>query len=158
MVSGLSPGDAAVGGEETFMRTKLLRGAGDTTVLLVYPSTVGDYRQALRTLSGSATETETGVESARAVSCPARAAYVATTAQQRHLWDLPDLAVSGRPVVHDARALELLQAAAGRPETAAELFSGGPAEVASEPRAGFSKASWLDAVRHAVTRGGAGVD
>ena len=34
------------------MRTKLLRGTEDTTVLLVYPSTVDEYRQALSTLGG----------------------------------------------------------------------------------------------------------
>ena len=141
------------------MRTKLLRGAEDTTVLLVYPSTVGEYRQAFRTLSGSAPETNKhGVESAPAGSRPVRGAYVATTAQQRHLWDLPDLAVSGRRVVNEARALELLQETARWPGAAAELFSCGPAITVSKPPAGFSNTSWLDTIRHAVTRGGAGVD
>lgn len=42
------------------MRTKLLKGAEDITVLLVYPSTAGEYRQALRIVGGSAPETEKG--------------------------------------------------------------------------------------------------
>ena len=36
------------------LRTKLLRGGDDTTVLLVYPSTVEEYRQSLAALGGGA--------------------------------------------------------------------------------------------------------
>ncbi|MDE2906238.1 MAG: AAA family ATPase [Acidobacteriota bacterium] len=136
------------------MRTKLLRGTEDTTVLLVYPSTVDEYSQALRTLGGCALEA-----GEPAGSRPVRAAYVVTSAGQRHSWDLPDLAVSGRcAVLDEARALDLLQEAARRPEAAAELFPSRPAGAGSGQLAGASKAPWLDAVRRILTRRGIGVD
>ena len=143
------------------MRTKLLRGE-DTTVLLVYPSSAEEYRQAFRTLGGSARGAEkSGSDPDSAESRAARAAYVVTAATQRHRWELPDLAVSGRcAVVDEARALDLLRDAAGQPGAVDGLFPPGPGAAAarSEPGASASKSLWIDAVRSALARGGARVD
>ena len=139
------------------MRTKLLRGSEDTTVLLVYPSTVDEYRQALSTLGGSAPEAGEPAP-APAGSRAARAAYVVTAARQRHLWNLPDLAVSGRcAVAAEARALELLEEAGRWPRAAAGLFSCS-AGAASKSPSGSSGESSIAAVRRVLTRGGAGFD
>ncbi len=139
------------------MRTKLLRGE-DIAVLLVYPSSADEYRQALRTLGGCAPRAgESAPEPAG--SRPVRAAYVATTAQQRHLWNLSDLAVSGRcAVVNEERALELLQEAARQPGAAAALFSYSPAGTAPKSLPGSSGESSIAAVRRVLTRSGVGVD
>ena len=140
------------------MRTQLLRGTEDTTVLLVYPSSADEYRLALRTLGGSSPEA--GDPAPEPAGCrPARAAYVVTAATQRHLWQLPDLAVSGRcAVAGEARALELLQEAARRPGVAAGLFSYSPAGARSKRPAGPSGESSIAAVRRVLIRGGADVD
>ena len=140
------------------MRTKLLRGSEDTTVLLVYPSSADEYRQALRTLGGSAPEAgETAPEASG--SRPARATYVVTAARQRHLWNLPDLAVFGRcAVVNETRALELLQEAARRPGAAAGLFLYSPVGAGSKSPRRPSGESPIATVRRVLTRSGAGVD
>ena len=139
------------------MRTKLLRGTEDTTVLLVYPPMVDQYRQAFGSLGGSAPEAgEPAPEPAG--FRPARAVYVVTAARQRDLWNLLDLAVSGRRVVNEARALELLQEAACRPGAAAELFFCGPAGAGPESPPGPSGESSLAAMRRVLARGGAGLD
>ena len=66
----------------------------------------------------------------------AHAAYVVSTAEQRDLWDLPDLAVSGLAVpVDEACALDLLYDAAAKPEMAPALFPGrSPEAVAGVER------------------------
>ncbi len=82
------------------------------------------------------------------------AAYVVTTAQQRHLWALPDLAVSGGVVpVEEPRALDLLHDAAVEPDRAAGLFPGRSPEVVSELDAGAPGGSWFDAVRGFLSPG-----
>ena len=129
------------------MRTKLLRGKDEVTVQLVYPSTLDEYRQALDALGGSLPPAANG-DSPPASCQAAHAAYVVTTAHQRHLWALPDLAVSGRAVpVDEARALDLLHAAAVEPDAAAELFPGRSPEAVSALDAGAAGGSWFDAVR-----------
>ena len=111
---------------------KLLMAAEDTTVLMVYPSLFDEYRQPLRTFGGSDPGARHAAPEADAAeSGPAEAAYVVTTAGQRHLWGLPDPAVSGRRVVDEARALELLRDADAdadwRPWAVNALFPPGPA-------------------------------
>ena len=131
------------------MRTKLLRGKEDVTVQLVYPSTVDEYRQALDVLGRPV-----DADSAPADSEAAHAAYVVTTAQQRDLWGLPDLAVSGRAVpVDEARALDLLHDAALNADMAAELFPGRSPEVVSVLEARTPGGSWFDAVRGFLSPG-----
>ena len=77
-----------------------------------------------------------------------------TTTQQRHLWDLPDLAVSGGVVpVDEPRALDLLHDAAAEPGTAAGLFPGRSPEVVSALDTSTPGGSWFDAVRDFLTRG-----
>ena len=131
------------------MRTKLLRGKEDVTVQLVYPSTVDEYRQALDVLGRPV-----DADSAPADSEAAHAAYVVTTAQQRDLWDLPDLAVSGRAVpVDDARALDLLHDAAANSETAPALFPGRSREAVAASNAAAPGASCCDALRDLFSPG-----
>ena len=115
------------------MRTKLLRCRDDVTVQLVYSSTLEEYRQVLDALGGAAPAVANGEsDSVAAGSRPRSAAYVITTAQQRHLWGLPDLTVSGLAVpVDEARALDLLHDAVVNPDRAAELFPGRSPEVVS---------------------------
>ena len=103
------------------MRTKLLRGRDEVTVQFVYPSTLDEYRQALDAFGGSLPAAGNG-DSPLAGCRPGHAAYVVTTAQQRHLWDLPDLTVSGGVVpVDEPRALDLLHGAAAESDRAAGL-------------------------------------
>ena len=137
------------------MRTKLLRGRDEVTVQLVYPSTLDEYRQALDALRGSVPAAgNVDLDSPPAGCRPGHAAYVVTTAQQRHLWSLPDLAVSGRAVpVDEPKALDLLHDAAAEPDTAAELFPGRSPEVVSGLDAGGQGGSWFDAVRGFLSPG-----
>ena len=131
------------------MRTKLLRAKEEVTVQLVYPSTVDEYREALDVLGRPV-----DADSAPADSEAAHAAYVVTTAQQRHLWGLPDLTVSGCAVpVDEARALDLLHDAAVNPDGAAELFPGRSPEVVSALEARTPGGSWFDAVRGFLSPG-----
>ena len=131
------------------MRTKLLRGREGLTVQLVYPSVLDEYRQVLDALGGSLPVVcKGGPASVPAGSKQGHAAYVVTTAQQRHLWDLPDLAVSGGAVpVDEARALDLLYDAAQKPHAAAELFPARFRKLGSGPGAGAQPGAWFDAVR-----------
>ena len=90
-------------------------------------------------------------DSAPADSEAAHAAYVVTTAQQRDLWDLPDLAVSGRAVpVDDARALDVLHEAAANPEMAPALFPGRFPEAVAASHAVAPGASCCDPLRDDV--------
>ena len=137
------------------MRTKLLRCRNDVKVQLVYPSTLEEYRQVLDVLGGASAAVASGEsDSVAAGSRPMNAAYVVTTAQQRHLWGLPDLTVSGRAVpVDEARALDLLHDAAVNPDGAAELFPGRSPEVVSALEARTPGGSWFDAVRGFLSPG-----
>ena len=137
------------------MRTKLLRCRDDVTVQLVYLSMLEEYRQVLDTLGGAARAVANGeLDSFRAGSRSGNTAYVVTTAQQRHLWGLPDLTVSGRAVpVDEARAFELLHDAAVHPARAADLFPGRSPEVVSALEAGTLGGSWFDAVRGFLSPG-----
>ena len=131
------------------MRTKLLRGRKGVTVQLVYPSTFDEYRQVLDALGGARPAVAYGESDSVPAGCRlGHAAYVVTTAQRRHLWDLPDLAVSGRAVlVDEAPALDLLHDAAANPDAAVALFRRASLEVVSGPAAGAHSGSWFDAVR-----------
>ena len=135
------------------MRVKLLRGDDDATVLLVYPATIDEYTQALDALgraAGAAGDGGLGV--GQAAGGVARSCCVATTAEQRVRWDLPDLAASGRArAVDPAQAFGLLLDGAGRPE-AAHRAPAGPA-AAPPRRDGGSGGPALDAVRALVTPG-----
>ena len=126
------------------MHAKLLRGREDVTVLLVYPSALDEYRQVLDVLGGSLPVVGNGgPASVPAGSKPGHAVYVVTTAQQRRLWNLPDLAVSGRAVpVDEAPALDLLHDAAANPDAAVALFPRASLEVVSGPDAGAHSGSW----------------
>ena len=135
------------------MRAKLLGGRGDVTVQLVYPSTLAEYHQALDALGGSVLSVGNG-DPVPAKYTPGHAAYVVTTAQQRHLWDLPDLAVSGGVVpVDEARALDLLYDAARKPYAAVELFPGRSPQAVSGPDAAPCSGSWFDALRDYLSPG-----
>ena len=123
------------------------------TVQLVYPSTLDEYRQALDALGGSLPAAGNG-DSPPAGCRPGHAAYVVTTARQRHLWALPDLAATGGVVpVDEPRALDLLHDAAAEPDTAAELFPDRCPEVVSGLDAGAPGGSWFDAVRGFLSSG-----
>ena len=70
------------------MRTRLLRGKEGVSVQLVYPSTLDEYRQVFDALGGGRPAVATGeLHSVSARARPGNAAYVVTTARQRHLWD-----------------------------------------------------------------------
>ena len=129
------------------MRTRLLRGKEAVTVQLVYPSALDEYRQVLDVLGGCLPVAGNGgVASVSTGSKPGHAAYVVTTAQQRQLWGLPDLAVSGGAVpVDEESALELLRDAVVNPDRAVELFPAG--SPVSGQDAGAPSGSWFDAVR-----------
>ena len=89
------------------MRVKLLRGKDAAGVLLVYPSTLGEYGEAIEAIGRRAASGSAGPRSADA-------AYIVTTAAQRDRWGLPDLAASGRaPMVDEAEAFGLLAGGAG---------------------------------------------
>ena len=93
------------------MRVKILRRKDTSTVVLVYPSTVSEYRQALETLGRGARPAAGHDELAmgRTESGPPQACYVVTTEEQRRGWGLPDLAARGLArVVNESQALELL--------------------------------------------------
>ena len=100
------------------MRTKLLRCRSDVRVQLVYPWRLEEYRQVLDALGGASAAVASGEsDSVAGGSRPRNAAYVVTTAQQRHLWGLPDLTVFGRAVTLDeAWALDLFHDAALNPD------------------------------------------
>ena len=138
------------------MRVKLLRGEDDATVLLVYPSTIDEYGQALDTLGRPAHAAgNRGPDVSRAGRSPADGSCVVTTAEQRARWDLPDLAASGRArVVDAAQALGLLLDRAARPKAADTPPAGPAAEAAPPPRDGASGGSGLAAIRALVTLGG----
>ena len=97
------------------MRVKFLRRKDDSTVLLAYPSTLEEYRQALQT-PGAPALTAGGpgrADPARPEPGPAHGPYVVTTEEQRQRWGLPDLSADGRAgVVNEARALDMLGDAA----------------------------------------------
>ncbi len=137
------------------MRTKLLRCRDDVTVQLVYPSTLEEYRQVLDAVGGTAPAVANGEsDSVAAASRPGNAGYVVTAAQQRHLWGLADLTVSGRAVpVDEIRAFDLLHDAAVHPDRATELFPGRSAEVVSALEARTPGGSWFDAVRGFLSPG-----
>ena len=102
------------------MRVKLLRRKDAAGVLLVYPSTLGEYGEAIEAIGRRAASGSAGPRSADA-------AYIVTTATQRDRWGLPDLAASGRaPMVDEAEAFGLL-AGGGRPGL-------GPGRAARRPR------------------------
>ena len=130
------------------MRTKLLRARDDVTVQLVYPSTADQYRQALDVLGHPV-----DAGSAPADCGAAPAAYVVTTAQQRGLWELPDLAVSGRAVpVDEPRPLDLLHDAAAKPTVASELFPGRSPEPVAALNAVAPRVSCCDALDDLFSR------
>ena len=77
------------------MRVKLLRGKEAADVLLVYPSTLREYWEAIEAI-------ERRAAAGWAEPRSAAAAYVVTTSALRHRWGLPDMAASG-PSAHGGR-------------------------------------------------------
>ena len=111
------------------MRVKFLGREGARKVLLVYPTTLDEYRQALETL-GRAACPGTGHGPARAAAHgPQHGGYVVTSEAQRHRWGLPDLTARA-DTVDEAQALEVLRDAAEWSASAVEL----PAEAAPSTR------------------------
>ncbi len=107
------------------MRVKLLRERDAAGVLLVYPSTLSEYWEAIEVIDRRAAAGSAG-------PTPADAAYVVTTSALRHRWGLPDLAATGpAPMVEEAQAFGLL---AGGPGPAADPDEppADPAETAGE--------------------------
>ena len=89
------------------MRVKLLRGKEAADVLLVYPSTLSEYWEAIEAI-------ERRAAAGWAEPRSAAAAYVVTTSALRHRWGLPDMAASGRaPMVDEAEAFGLLAGKVG---------------------------------------------
>ena len=108
------------------MRVKLLRGKDVAGVLLVYPSTLSEYGEAIEAIDRRAAAGSAGPGSTDA-------AYVVTTSALRDRWGLPDLAASGRvPMVDAAEAFGLLAGGAGPAADPDEPLAD-PAETAGEP-------------------------
>ena len=113
------------------MRVKMLRRKDTSTVLLVYPSTANEHRQALETLGRGARAAagHDDLAMGRTESGPPQGCYVVTTEEQRRRWGLPDLAGCGLArVVNESQALELLHepgewSAAAEPPADAEAVS-----------------------------------
>ena len=133
------------------LRTKLLRGGDDTTVLLVYPSTVEEYRQSLAALGGAPPSAEAGGGYPPAERKTGHASYLVTTTRQRQLWRLLDLAATAGVAVVDERwAMRLLHdAAAGPDEPPVAFLPGGVDRVSSAA----SRASALAAARDLLAPG-----
>ena len=135
------------------MHVKILRRKDTGTVLLVYPSTLDEHRQALETLGRGARPAagHDGLAMGRTESGPPQGCYVVTTEEQRRRWGLPDLAACGLArVVNESRALELLYEP-GAWSAAAELLADAeavPALSDAEP-----DTSGLAAVRELVAPG-----
>ena len=103
-------------------RVKLLRRKDAVGVLLVHPSTRGEYGEAIDCRSAGAA----GPRSADV-------ARVVTTAAQRHRWGLLDLAAIGRaPLVDEAEAFGLLAGGAS-PDREPDEPLADPAETAGDP-------------------------
>ena len=138
------------------MHVKLLRRVDASTVLLVYPSTLGEYRQALDRL-GRRTRPAAGHDSSdpdRAECRPEHDCFVVTTAEQRHRWGLSDLSACGRAgVVGEALALDLLRDPASWSAVAGELPACPAAETAPSPGDDEPGDSGLAAVRALVAPG-----
>ena len=103
------------------MRVKTLERDGSRKVLLVYPTTLDEYRQALEML-GRADGPEAdgaGTEAGRAGDGP-DLRYVVTTEEQRPLWGLPDVTADAR-LVDETQAFEVLCDAAEWSASAVEL-------------------------------------
>ena len=108
------------------MRVKLLRGRDAADVLLVYPSTLSEYWEAIEVV-------DRRVAAGSAGRWSADAAYVVTTAALRHRWGLADLAASGRaPMVDGADAFGLLARGTG-PTADPDEPPANHAETAGEP-------------------------
>jgi len=139
------------------MRVRVLRHKGDRTVQLVYPSTPGEYREAIEALGRPAGLAGNGRGDAGAAGRgSAGGRFVVTTAEQRHRWDLPDLTATGRArEVEESQVLALLSDGMPFPEAADERPAGRAAQD-SLPDDG-SCTSVLEAVR-ALVRPGARVD
>ena len=108
----MEPGPALTARTRATVRPlKILRRKDTGTVLLVYPSTLDEHRQALETLGRGARPAagHDGRAMGRTESGPPQGCYVVTTEEQRRRWGLPDLAACGLArVVNESRALELL--------------------------------------------------
>ena len=108
------------------MRVKLLRGKDAAGVLLVYPSTLSEYWEAIEAIDRRAAAGSAGSRSADA-------AYVVTTSALRHRWGLAGLAATGRvPMVDGAEAFGLPAGGAGPTANPDEPLADA-AETAGEP-------------------------
>ena len=132
------------------MRVKVLRQEDDNTVRLVYPSTLREYREAIEPLGRPARAAGNGhFDADQARSGPAGRSFVVTTAEQRHLWELPDLTATGRArVVDEERAFALLGNGMAPSEAADEPSAAAAAET---PPDGRSCSAALEALRALVT-------
>ena len=72
------------------MRVKVLGREDAKQVLLVYPTTLEEYREALEML-GRAARPGAGHGPARGARGPEHGRYVVTTEEQRYRWGLPNL-------------------------------------------------------------------
>ena len=135
------------------MRVKLVLLKDDSTVLLVYPSTLDEYGEALETLAHPARAAgSSGPDPALAGRRPAHGCYVVTTEELRHRWGLPDLSADGRArVVTESRALDVLGDAAAWSAAAVQLSA--DAGAAPSPGDGKRDGSELAAVRALFAHG-----
>ena len=129
------------------MRVKVLGREDARQVLLVYPTTREEYREALEML-GRAARAGAGHGPARGARGPEHGRYVVTTEEQRHRWGLPDLS-AGAGMVGEAQAFEVLCDAAEWSASAVEL----PAEAGAVLSPGDGEPEELGAVRAFVAPG-----
>ncbi len=131
------------------MRVRLLGRDGSRKVLLVYPTTLEEYRQALDTLGrphGPRAD-GAGTDADGAGHGPQPGGYVVTTEEQRYWWGLPDLSAGAR-LVDEAGALEVLCDAAARSAAAVE-----PSAEAASSRGKGALSEDLAVVRALAARG-----
>ena len=136
------------------MRVKTLERDGSRKVLLVYPTTLDEYRQALETLSRADRPGAdgAGTEAGRAGDGP-DLRYVVTTEEQRPLWGLPDVTANAR-LVDEAQAFEVLCDAAEWSAPAVEVHL----EAGAAPAPGRGEPDGELAAVRALLRGGPRVD
>ena len=137
------------------MRVRKLRGEDDGAVLLVYPSTIVEYWEAIDALERPAAPAANGgSEASRSERRPEHApCYLVTTAEQRYRWGLSHLGASRRArVVDEGQAFDLLRERAAVPEAGDDPLLGTVTERPPQYDGG-ADGSALEAVRALVTPG-----
>ena len=124
-------------------------------MLLVYPSTIDEYWEAIDALDRPAAPTADGGPDPRSERRPGHGpCYVVTTAGQRDRWGLPDLGASRRArVVDERQVFDLLREGAAGPAAARDPLPGAVAEAPPREHDGGTGGSALAAVRALVTPG-----